>query len=74
MDPLSVTTSIIAVIQVTNAVISVGCDYRSAVKNSPWELSRVIEEGVFAMSSKLLNGLPRMQEGQIQLLKLGCQR
>lgn len=73
MDPLSVTASIIAVIQATNAVISVGCDYRSAVKNSPWALSRVIE-GVFAMSSKLLNGLPRMQEGQIQLLKLGCQR
>lgn len=44
MDPLSVTASIIAVIQATNAVISVCYDYSSAVKNSPWELSRVIEE------------------------------
>ena len=44
MDPLSITTSIIAVLQATNAVISVCYDYSTAVKDSSWELPRVTEE------------------------------
>lgn len=44
MDPLSITASIIAVLQATDAVIHVCNDYRSAVKNSSWELPRVIDE------------------------------
>lgn len=44
MEPLSVTASIIAVLQAANAVVSVCYDYSAAVKNSPWELSRIIEE------------------------------
>jgi hypothetical protein len=44
MDPLSVTASIIAVLQATNTVISICYDYSSAIKNSPWELTRVTEE------------------------------
>jgi hypothetical protein len=44
MEPLSVTASIIAVLQVTSKIISICYDYTSAVKNSSSELSRVIEE------------------------------
>ena len=44
MDPLSINASIIAVLQATHAVISVCYDYRSAVKNSSWELPKVIDE------------------------------
>lgn len=44
MEPLSVTASIIAVLQAVNAVVSVCYDYSAAVKNAPWELSRVTEE------------------------------
>lgn len=44
MDPLSITASVITVLQAAEAVISICCDYRSAVKGSSWELSRVLEE------------------------------
>lgn len=44
MDSLSVTASIIAVIDVTQKVISLCNDYRAAVKEASWELSRIIEE------------------------------
>jgi|SRR5436190_5912370 len=44
MDPFSITASIIAVLQATNAVVSICYEYRSAIKNSTWELSRVLEE------------------------------
>ena len=44
MDPLSITASVIAVLQATNAVISVCYDYSSAIKGSSWELTKVIEE------------------------------
>ena len=44
MDPLSVTSSVIAVLQATEAVISVCCNYRSSVRGSSWEVSRILEE------------------------------
>ena len=44
MDPLSVTASVIACLQATSAVISVCLDYRSALKRTPWGLSKVTEE------------------------------
>ena len=44
MDPLSITASVIAVLQAAEAVISVCCDYRSAVKGSSWEVPRVLDE------------------------------
>ena len=44
MDPLSITASVISVLQAAGAVISVCCDYRSAVKGSSWEVPRVLEE------------------------------
>jgi hypothetical protein len=42
MDPLSITASIIAILQITNAVVSICYDYSSATRNSSQEL--VIEE------------------------------
>ena len=44
MDPLSVTASVIAVITAAQKVISVCCDYRSSVKGSSWEVSRILED------------------------------
>ncbi|KAI9703722.1 MAG: hypothetical protein M1836_007492 [Candelina mexicana] len=44
MDPLSITASVITVIHAANAVISVCRNYRSSVKNSSWELPKIIEE------------------------------
>ena len=44
MDPLSVTASVISVIQAAQAVISICCDYRSCVKGSSWEVSRILED------------------------------
>lgn len=44
MDPLSITASIITVLQATNAVISVCYDYNAALKGAPWELSKVMDE------------------------------
>lgn len=44
MDPLSVTASVITVIQAAEAVISICCNYRSSIKGSSWEVSRVLDE------------------------------
>ncbi|KAI0112386.1 hypothetical protein GGR51DRAFT_546978 [Nemania sp. FL0031] len=44
MDPLSLSASIIAVLQATNAVISFCYNYRAAAKSASWELPRVIEQ------------------------------
>ena len=44
MDPLSITASVVAVLQGAEAVISICCDYRSAVKGSSWEVPRILEE------------------------------
>jgi hypothetical protein len=44
MDPLSVTASIIAVIQATSAVVSICYDYSSAIKGASWELIKIIDE------------------------------
>ena len=53
MDPLSITASVITVLQAAEAVIAVCYDYRSAVKDSSWEVPRVLEE-VRALRSVLL--------------------
>ena len=60
MDPLSVTASIIAVLQATNSVVSVCYDYSSAVKKAPWELPKVINE---------LKGLRNVLESLEQLAR-----
>ena len=44
MDPLSVTASIIAVLQLTGTVVSLCYDFRSRIKNAPRDLKRIISE------------------------------
>ena len=44
MDPLSVTAGVVAVLQAANAVISLCYDFRAAIKNSPWALTRILDE------------------------------
>ena len=44
MDPLSITASVIAVLQATEAVISICCNYRSAAKGASWDVSRVLDQ------------------------------
>ena len=44
MDPLSLTASVIAVLQAAEAVISICCDYRAGVKNASWEVPRVLDQ------------------------------
>lgn len=44
MDGLSVTASVIAVLQVAEAAISVCCDYRASVRGARWEVPRVLEQ------------------------------
>ena len=44
VEPLSITTSIITLLQATNTVISVCYDYSAALKGAPWELSKVLRE------------------------------
>ena len=44
MDPLSITASVVAVLQATSAVISVCYDYTAALKNAPWELTELSDE------------------------------
>lgn len=44
MDPLSISASIIAVIQAANKALSVCFDIRAALNKAPWALVRVLEE------------------------------
>jgi hypothetical protein len=44
MDPLSVAASVIAVLQATNAVIQVCYDFKSALAQSPWALTKILAE------------------------------
>ncbi|KAL3417181.1 hypothetical protein PVAG01_11181 [Phlyctema vagabunda] len=44
MDPLSITVGIIALLQATNKVITVCYDFRAAVKEAPWSLTRTLDE------------------------------
>ena len=41
MDPLSVTVSVIAVLQAANSVISICYDFRAAIKVQPWAMTRI---------------------------------
>lgn len=44
MDPLTITCSIVTLIDATNSVISIFHNYTAAVKGADWELPRIIEE------------------------------
>lgn len=43
-EGLALAASVIAVLQITNSVLSVCYDYSAAAKDAPWELSRVVAE------------------------------
>ena len=66
MDPLSVTASIIAVLQATSAVVSICYDYSSAAQGSSWELLQIIDE-VRGLRNVLetLEGLSRQAESRV---------
>src|SRR5271155_3010464 len=55
MDPLSITASIIGVIQLTSAVISAAYNYRNGVKNAPEDAVKIIDD---------LTGLSQILEKQ----------
>lgn len=44
MDPLSITASVVTLIDATSKVVSICQDYNAAVKGTDWELPRIIEE------------------------------
>jgi hypothetical protein len=44
MDPLSITASIIAILQATNSIISICYDVKAALKQEPWSLTRIMDE------------------------------
>ncbi|KAJ4362259.1 hypothetical protein N0V83_010352 [Neocucurbitaria cava] len=44
MDPLSITTGVITILQATTTVIAVCYDFRAALKNDSWSLTAIINE------------------------------
>jgi hypothetical protein len=44
MDPLSISTGVITLLQATTAMISMCYNFRAALKNTPWSLTRIIDE------------------------------
>jgi hypothetical protein len=44
MDPLSISASIIALLQATSTLISICYDFRSCLNNTPWSLPLIISE------------------------------
>jgi hypothetical protein len=60
MDPLSVTASVIAVIQLTGSVISAVYNYRKGVKNAPEDAAKIIQD---------LTGLSHILERLLQMIE-----
>lgn len=44
MDPLSVCTGVITLLQATTATLSVCYNFKAALRNTPWSLTRIIDE------------------------------
>lgn len=44
MDPLSITTGVITILQATTAILTICYNYRAALKEAPWSLTRTINE------------------------------
>lgn len=44
MDPLSISASLITLLQATNMVLSIFYDYSSAMNGAPWGLTNLIDE------------------------------
>jgi ankyrin repeat domain-containing protein 50 len=60
MDPLSITASIIAVIQLTSSVISAAYNYRNGVKNAPEGAVKIVDD---------LTGLSQILEKLLKLIE-----
>jgi hypothetical protein len=60
MDPLSITGTVIAVIQVTTAIISICYDYRQGAKNASREVIRISDE--LSSLKDVLDSLLRLVE------------
>lgn len=81
MDPLSVTASIIAVLQAANAIISICCDYSAAVQGASWELPKVTKEirslrdvlELLAALAKRVENADPSAEAKLPALKLLCE-
>lgn len=57
MDPISITSAVVTVLQAAEAVISVCCNYRSSIKGSSWEVSQTLED------TRALRNVLRILEG-----------
>lgn len=44
MDPLTITTGIITLLQATTSIITACYDFRAALNNTPWSLTEILEE------------------------------
>ncbi|KAI0425674.1 hypothetical protein F5Y09DRAFT_352082 [Xylaria sp. FL1042] len=44
MDPLTISTGIITLLQATTAIITTCYDFRAALKKAPWSLTKIVEE------------------------------
>ena len=60
MDPLSITASVIAILQISGAIITICYDYRSRIKDAQKEASRIING---------LNGLRHVLDSLFVLLE-----
>jgi hypothetical protein len=60
MDPLSLTASIITVIQLTGSVVSAVYNYRKSVKNAPEDAAKIIQD---------LTGLSHILEKLLQVIE-----
>ena len=66
MEPLSVTASVVAILQAAESVISVCCNYRSACVGSSWEVSRILE------GTRDLRKVLRLLEGVAEKAETGA--
>src|SRR5438034_3374361 len=82
MDPLSITASIVNVLQAANAVISICYDFRATINGCPWGLNRVLEEikdlrNVLESLENLAANAKTQKDGilntQLPTIKLLCQ-
>ena len=44
MDPLTISTSIITLLQAASSIISFCYDFKAALNNAPWSLTQIIDE------------------------------
>lgn len=77
MDPFSVTASVITVIQAAEAVIIICYNYRSAIKGSSWDQSRVLEgvrslRNVLQTLEALADKAETSDEDRLPVLKSLC--